>query len=882
MAEKSAQIIQLNRYADMIRKQTGRVVRPYRADGYVNLLTKYGTERDRSEQYHFEQEPMVPDDLLTMYYEGNGLFAKIIDTPAEEAVKNGFELDGLQDQVLEDFYREALDDLDWEEMCILALKWARLFGGSIAVMLIDDGRSLEEPLDWHNIRSIDDIRVYDRSLIQPDYNSLFEYRPNDPFGTRGSRLGLPEFYDVYSRYGSFRVHDSRCLVFQNGILPENTSNSAYQLWGMPEYIRLKRAIRDAEIAHGTAPKLLDRSIQAIYKMKDLSAELATEEGEDRVLRRLQTIDMARGLLNSITIDSEGEDYDFRQFSFTGVSEVIDSTCNFLSALTSIPQTILFGRSPAGMNATGQADFENWYNYLERIQKRMISKNLRYLISIIFQAGVISGQIDKAPPIKVKFNPLWSLSEQEQAQLEQTKAATQQTRAATAAAYVDMQVLDPTEVRKKIAESEEFDVETMLDDFDEEELFPEDVLEVHAPTGEQGGEQGGMPGMGGGEMPGGMPGGMPGMPGQEAPQEGNPQEVQGEASQEPQEAPDTSPESTKAPEKDETAQDGKFYTDDKGFGSVGVYVVKDGKILVGTRGNGDGSGLLCGPGGHIEAGETAGQAAIRETQEEFGITPLELIPIGKGSKESGGLQPDIFLCVRFEGTPKCDDDEMHNPRFASIEEIENSANLFEPFESGVKALQRKISGNEYIDENTLNNKSVYGIINKNGFNEDTNNSLPYGLCKKNGIDLPDKASPEDAWNALKEKTGKSPQDYFKEVYSKGGYRQKVTHFRTKGTEMKVTYNYDLINPKKGTHSATIVKGEKIIGITTFAGKGSRSILKQAKAIAGKFPGTDPKDWMHKSGFAEVVDPHGNLVTREIHWFEHPQAGQYKMRIKWRKK
>ena len=46
-----------------------------------------------------------------------------------------------------------------------------------------------------------------------------------------------------------------------------------------------------------------------------------------------------------------------RFQFSGVSDVIDSTCNFLSALTSIPQTILFGRSPAGMNATGDADLE---------------------------------------------------------------------------------------------------------------------------------------------------------------------------------------------------------------------------------------------------------------------------------------------------------------------------------------------------------------------------------------------------------------------------------------------------------------------------------------------------------------------------------------------
>ena len=379
----------VKRYAHLIEMQTGKAVRPYRADGYVNMMNKYGTSKDTTEGYRFRAEPVVPDELLTMYYEGNGLFAKIIDTPAEEAIKHGFTLESTKDQKIEDFYTEALDELDWEETAMTAIRWARLFGGSIAVMMINDGRGIDEPLDWRNIRSIDDIRVYDRSVIQPDYQSMFSYDPRDPFRTRGSRLGMPEFYHVTSRTGSFTVHDSRCLVFQNGILPENTTNSIYQLWGIPEYVRINRAIRDAEVAHGSATKLLDRSVQAVYKMKDLAAELATEEGEDRVLRRLQTIDMARGLLNSITIDSEGEDYDFRQFQFSGVSDVIDSTCNFLSALTSIPQTILFGRSPAGMNATGDADLENWYNYLERIQKRMVKKNLRYLLSVIFQAGVLS-------------------------------------------------------------------------------------------------------------------------------------------------------------------------------------------------------------------------------------------------------------------------------------------------------------------------------------------------------------------------------------------------------------------------------------------------------------------------------------------------------------
>lgn len=686
----------VKRYAHLIEMQAGKAVRPYRADGYVNMMNKYGTSKDTTEGYRFRAEPVVPDELLTMYYEGNGLFAKIIDTPAEEAIKHGFTLESTKDQKIEDFYTEALDELDWEEMAMTAIRWARLFGGSIAVMMINDGRGIDEPLDWRNIRSIDDIRVYDRSVIQPDYQSMFSYDPRDPFRTRGSRLGMPEFYHVTSRTGTFTVHDSRCLVFQNGILPENTTNSIYQLWGIPEYVRINRAIRDAEVAHGSATKLLDRSVQAVYKMKDLAAELATEEGEDRVLRRLQTIDMARGLLNSITIDSEGEDYDFRQFQFSGVSDVIDSTCNFLSALTSIPQTILFGRSPAGMNATGDADLENWYNYLERIQKRMVKKNLRYLLSVIFQAGVRTGEVDEVPKIKVEFNPLWSLSDTEQADLDQKRAQTQFTRAQTAQLYIDKQVIDPSEVRAKLADSEEFDVENMLDEYDDEDLFPDEPAEGGQVSGDVGQsifEQGQFadyaegtsteehkkdPG-GDGEAPAAAPAAT------KLPQDMSDEERQQSAANAPQNRAKASVQSVKG--------DGNTSTPEDTKACVGVLVVSQGKVLSGTRKTEFGHGLICGPGGHIKEGESPKQAAFREAEEEFGISPKELIPLGRGPMElDTGIQPYIFLCTEYEGEPNCVDGEMADPQFRTLEEIELlTPSLFQPFADDVKLLKAVLRG-----------------------------------------------------------------------------------------------------------------------------------------------------------------------------------------------
>lgn len=468
--EDEAERRRLNeRGREILRRKNG-AVRPHREDGYVNLLNKYGTKQDNSEAYKFEREPVIPDMQLTGLYEGNGLFSKIIDTPAEEALKHGFDLN-LKSDELNAFVEDALDDLEWEEKAATAIKWARLYGGALIVMLIDDGRGLEEPVDWEHIRSIDELRVYERSIVQPDYASLYQQDYGGKgVGNRVSKFGQPEYYYVSSIYGSFKVHESRCLVFRNGVLPEQTSNATYLFWGMPEYVRIRRALRETVTAHTDSVKLLERSVQAIYSMKGLASLLTTDEGENQVLKRLQLVDTSRGLLNSIAIDSEGEQYDFKTFQFSGVKDVIDATCNMLSALTNIPQTILFGRSPAGMNATGDSDFESYYNFVEKIQRLMLKRNLRTLLDVVFRAGIASGDVAEEPDYKLEFNPLWSLSDTEQATVDQTKAQTALVKAQTAQAYVDMQALDPTEVRRRLASDEEFDVEDIISEDDENDLL----------------------------------------------------------------------------------------------------------------------------------------------------------------------------------------------------------------------------------------------------------------------------------------------------------------------------------------------------------------------------------------------------------------------------
>lgn len=122
--------------------------------------------------------------------------------------------------------------------------------------------------------------------------------------------------------------------------------------------------------------------------------------------------------------------------------------------------------------------------------------------------------------------------------------------------------------------------------------------------------------------------------------------------------------------------------------VGVLVVQDGRFLCGTRVK---EGSIGGPGGHIEAGESPEAAAIRETQEEFGITPKDLIPITYMADLKPPYCPSqVYLCTDFDGYIKCDDDEMTMPGFIAADKVlklatEHPERIFPPFAESISAL-----------------------------------------------------------------------------------------------------------------------------------------------------------------------------------------------------
>jgi hypothetical protein len=97
--------------------------------------------------------------------------------------------------------------------------------------------------------------------------------------------------------------------------------------------------------------------------------------------------------------------DTKSYTFAGLSDIYDKFCLDIAGAAEIPVTKLFGRSPAGMNATGESDMQNYDDKISQTQEADLAPTIDKLLPVLCMSewGYIPDDLDYT------FNPNRSMS-----------------------------------------------------------------------------------------------------------------------------------------------------------------------------------------------------------------------------------------------------------------------------------------------------------------------------------------------------------------------------------------------------------------------------------------------------------------------------------------
>lgn len=381
-------------------------------DGYSNAAAFLGDDSVLLSSGTFHRSGLTSQtELLTTMYRENWIAMRIIDMPSEDMTRSWYKPSTEMEEDDIDILRRLEAKHSIKQEIANAIRWARLYGGSIAVMAIRDQEEImDQPLDLNAIMPGDfqGLLVLDRAQgIQPSIELVADLSDPD--------YGLPMYYDVnldVNGISILRIHHSRCLRFIGRELPR-TETVAENYWGASELEHVYDELQKRNATSANIAQLVFQANVTTLKMGDFGEAMAlgTDEQRDNISAAIEMENRFRTSygLQLLSADDTMENH---QYTFTGLSDVYEQFMLDICGAAEIPATKLYGRNPSGLNSTGESDLRNYYETISQMQERSLRPALEKLIPI--EAMSCWGFVPE--DLEIIFEPIAAATPSERAEL----------------------------------------------------------------------------------------------------------------------------------------------------------------------------------------------------------------------------------------------------------------------------------------------------------------------------------------------------------------------------------------------------------------------------------------------------------------------------------
>lgn len=332
----------------------------------INPMSGAGGPADKSGFFSFMPYWLNSQQFIENICVQSWVASRFINMPVDDMFTKPREFD-------DDKFKAYAETVKADVKVAAAMRTARKYGTGL-LWAVTKEASPEEPLDIKKIRPNDlsNLLVFDRysasvRSIDRDINS-----PN---------FGRPEFYQLHIYgVGSVIVHASRVYRF-DGMTPDTVNGwvNYERDWGISNLAHaLVEIFNDASVIQAINHLVQEASIP-VQKVQGLSDILSRTPAADElsVDERMTQVNMLKSIYRTLLMDAN-DSFERVGVTFSGLPDLMEKSSERLAMAAGISATRFLGKSPDGMNATGDGDQRNDNRTTRRNQLHLLAPAYKWL------------------------------------------------------------------------------------------------------------------------------------------------------------------------------------------------------------------------------------------------------------------------------------------------------------------------------------------------------------------------------------------------------------------------------------------------------------------------------------------------------------------------